>query len=95
MGPRSAAGTVSGHCSGLEARFAGEVGHAAAGMSRAQANELMSRIVAEYSNLLETDLSGKRFDEVYDLDTLRPTSDWLALYDQSKKELIEMGLELA
>jgi methylamine--corrinoid protein Co-methyltransferase len=95
MGPRSAAGTVPGNCSGLEARFAGEIGHAAAGMSRAQADELMHRILPLYSSLLDSDLSGKRFDQVYDLDTLKPTEEWLGLYDEAKEELNAMGLQFA
>ena len=92
MGPRSAAGTIAGHCSGLEARFAGEVGHAAAGMSREQANEVMHKIVPEYSDLLETDMRGVRFDEAYDLDTLQPTAEWLEIYDQAKEQIAGLGL---
>lgn len=94
MGPRSTAGTVPGHCSGLEARFAGEVGHAAAGISRKQANEVIQQIVPEYIGLLSTDIRGKRFDEVYDLATLKPTSSWLSLYDQAKEEITGKGLPL-
>jgi methylamine--corrinoid protein Co-methyltransferase len=92
MGPRSAGGTIPGHCSGLEARFAGEVGHAAAGMSREQASLLMQRIVPEYVDLLQTDMRGKRFDDVYDLDTLQPTAEWLGIYDQTVEEITGLGV---
>ena len=95
MGPRSAAGTVPGHCSGLEARFMGEVGHASAGLTREQANDMVQRIVPEYIDLLSSDIKGSRFDEVYDLDTLKPTADWLAMYDQAREKMIGMGLELS
>lgn len=95
MGPRSAAGTVPGHCSGLEARFMGEIGHASAGLSREKANQIIQRIVPEYVDLLNTDIKGKRFDEVYDLDTLKPTADWLAKYDQAKEEMVKLGLNLS
>jgi methylamine--corrinoid protein Co-methyltransferase len=95
MGPRSAAGTASGHCTGLEARFAGEVGRAAASLTRMGADELIHRILPLYTSLLESDLSGKRFDEVYDLSTLKPTAEWLGLYYEAKEELGEMGLQFA
>jgi methylamine---corrinoid protein Co-methyltransferase len=94
MGPRSAAGTVPGHCSGLEARFAGEVGRAAAGMSRLQADELVKKIVPEYIDLLATDLGGQRFDQVYDMSTLSPTAEWLGTYDTAKEEMAKLGLDL-
>ena len=95
MGPRSAAGTIPGHCTGLEARFAGEVGRAAAGMTREQASELLAKIVPVYKDLLGTDMTGLRFDEVYDLATLKPTPDWLATYDQAKAEMAKIGVPFA
>lgn len=94
MGPRSAAGTVPGHCSGLEARFMGEIGQAAAGLSREEANRIVQQIVPDYAALLNTDIKGERFDKVYDLDALKPTSEWLAAYDEAKERFAALGLPL-
>ncbi len=95
MGPRSAAGTVPGNCSGLEARLMGEVGHACAGMSREQASKIVGTLVDKYADKLAADdIKGKRFDEVYDMHTLRPTEEWLGLYDEVRKELTDLGMPL-
>lgn len=92
MGPRSAAGTVPGHCSGLEARFMGEVAHACAGMTREQASRGVKQLVAKYQDRLGADdVRGKRFDEVYHLHSLKPTSEWLGIYDEVKDELAGLG----
>ena len=37
---------------------------------------------------------GKRFDEVYDLETLEPTQDWQDVYDSVSEELSDLGLQL-
>jgi methylamine--corrinoid protein Co-methyltransferase len=92
MGVRSTCGKFKGHSSGLEARFNGEVGHATAGMSRAQANEIVKQIVPKYKDLLGTEPKGKRFDEAYDMRTLRPTPEWLGIYDEVKDELSRLGV---
>lgn len=95
MGPRSAAGTVPGHCSGLEARFMGEVGHASAGIDREKANFTVQQLVEKYKDKFGSeDLKGKRFDEVYDMHTLKPTVEWLSMYDEVKAELVDLGLPL-
>jgi len=95
MGPRSAAGTVPGHCSGLEARLMGEVGHACAGMSREQANQIAQNLVSKYTDQMGADnVTGQRFDEVYDMHTLKPTPEWLGIYDEVKIELGDLGLSV-
>ncbi len=90
----TATGTHPCHCSGLEAKFCAEVAHAAAGMSRQQANELVLRLLQRYEPDLKERPIGKPFHEVYDLTTIRPTPEWQGLYDQVGEELIEMGLPL-
>jgi methylamine--corrinoid protein Co-methyltransferase len=92
MGVRSARGVVAGHVSGLEARFMGEVGRAVAGMSRQQANEIVKQIVPKYRDWLDKEDKGKRFDEVYDVRTLKPGAEWLRIYDAVKEELLALGV---
>jgi len=94
IGPRSAAGTESGHVSGLEARLMAEVAHAARGLSRSEANEMVLRLVARYRDDLDRRPVGKRFDEVYDVVRVQPTEEWLGVYEEVKDELRELGLDL-
>lgn len=77
LGPRSATGSISGHFSGLEARFTGELLSAACKLNRDQAEEIVQRAYAKYEADLTTRPYGKHFKDVYDLKTIRPTSDWL------------------
>jgi methylamine--corrinoid protein Co-methyltransferase len=94
IGPRSNAGVHNGNVSGLEARFMAEVGHAAAGMPRKQADELVTWLVDKYKDTLDKRPIGKHFTEVYDLKTVKPKPEWLAMYEEVKDELRARGLAL-
>ena len=82
--------------SGLEARWMGEVGHAVAkqAISLEQAEELIQTLLAKYENVFsqEGGNPGQRFDQVYDLKTLRPREEWLDIYKTVKEELNQIGL---
>jgi len=78
----------------LEARFMAEVAHAARGMPRVEANRLVLELVARYQDDLDTRPVGKRFDQVYDVIRIEPNEEWLALYEQVKGELRQLGLDL-
>ena len=93
MGPRSATGVHLNHCSGLESRLMGEVGHAAAGVSREQAEGIVQKAVAKYEPELTGKPFGKPFPELYDVTTLRPKPEWLAMYDRVKLEVAGWGLD--
>ena len=95
IGPRSNAGVHNAHVSGLEARFTAEVARAASGISRAEANELVTKLVAMYKPTLDQRPVGKSFTEVYDLATLKPTPEWLAVYESVKDEMRGLGLNMA
>jgi methylamine--corrinoid protein Co-methyltransferase len=95
LGPRSATGAVAGHFSGLEARFSGEVMHAAAKLNREQAEQIVQRAYACYADQLDQQPYGQPFQEVYDLKTLQPKKEWLAIYDEIRNEVINWGLPLA
>jgi hypothetical protein len=43
--------------------------------------------------LAEPDL-GKPFPELYNLETLEPTQEWLDIYNQVKGELSDLGLDM-
>lgn len=88
----TATGTNSCHCSGLESKFSAEVSHAAAGMSREQADEIVKKLLAIYEEDLPSKPIGKPFQEVYDMKTLQPTAEWLGMYHEVKGELVDMGV---
>jgi hypothetical protein len=94
QGVRSAVGVVENHVSGLEERFNAEVSHAAAGMSRAQADEIVQKAFAKYEPLMGEKPSGRPFWEVYDPIAVKPTAEWLGTYEQVKQQAIDWGLPL-
>ncbi|MFX1516685.1 MAG: monomethylamine:corrinoid methyltransferase [Promethearchaeota archaeon] len=79
---------------GMEARMGCEVGHAASGMKRADANELVKQLVHKYDQKLANPPLGKRFQECYDVTTVKPSKEYLDIYTQVKRELQELGLNL-
>ncbi len=78
--------------SGLEPRFQGEVAKAAAGLKRADANEIAKVIISKYEDKLTSAPPGKSFEELYDLNTLTPKRNYLELYEKVKRELKDLGL---
>jgi methylamine--corrinoid protein Co-methyltransferase len=93
-GVRSAVGVVLAHCSGLEARFNAEVAHAAAGLSRAEANEMIKEFQKHYVPYIDKKPIGKSFTEVYDVVTVRPKPEWQAMYDKVREDVAKIGLKL-
>jgi methylamine---corrinoid protein Co-methyltransferase len=83
--------------SGLEARLMGEVGYAVVrqNLSLVQANKLALSLVERYEHVfdLKEGNPGVRFDEAYDLATMRPVPAWQQIYDEVKKDLRQMGLK--
>jgi methylamine--corrinoid protein Co-methyltransferase len=92
LGPRSATGSITGHFSGLEARFTGELLTAASKINRQQAEEIVQKAYAKYEADLTTQPYGKHFKDVYDLKTIQPTAEWLGMYDEVKNEVAKWGL---
>lgn len=93
-GVQSATGRFAGHCSPLENRFMAQVAHASEGMTRKDADPIVRTLMDKYRDTQKDMKVGKPFDEVYNLDSLEPTDEWMALYEQACAELIEMGLPL-
>lgn len=83
---------------GLEARLMGEVGHAVArqGLSLTEANALVLKLLPKYEHVFDQPEGnpGVRFDEAYDLATLRPVPAWEEIYREVKEELQQLGLEI-
>ncbi|MCJ7733681.1 MAG: monomethylamine:corrinoid methyltransferase [Anaerolineales bacterium] len=92
LGPRSATGSITGHFSGLEARFTGELLTAASKLSRDKAEEIVQKAYSKYEQDLAQKPYGKHFKDVYDLKTIQPTAEWCQLYDEVKNEAAGWGL---
>ncbi|MGB2965002.1 MAG: monomethylamine:corrinoid methyltransferase [Anaerolineales bacterium] len=86
------------NATGLECRLMGEVGHAVAksGFSLKDANNLVIRLIKKYEHIFEKpmDNSGVRFDEAYNLTSIKPKPEWLKMYETVKAELQKMGLDI-
>jgi len=83
---------------GLEVRLMGEVGRAVAKqrMTRAEANAIVLKLLERYEMVFKDKdkYSGKPFNEAYDMETVTPVSEWLAMYEEVKEELVTLGVQL-
>ncbi len=84
--------------SGLENRFWGELGHAMAGVKRDFANHIAEEMLIKYEHRITRDSDGgplgHTFDEIYDLKTLQPRKQFLAVYEEAKSDLRDLGLDI-
>jgi len=83
---------------GLEARWMGEVGHAAArqGLTLEDADHLINRIYQKYAHVFKLPMgnAGVRFDQAYSVETLQPLPAWLQMYADVKREVAAIGLDI-
>jgi len=93
-GVHSAMGNTPSHTSGLESRFMGEISHGSSGVTRKEADEIVRQIVSLYQEKQSEKPIGKPFDQVYDLDSIRPTEEWSATFETVKEHLSSLGLTL-
>jgi methylamine--corrinoid protein Co-methyltransferase len=77
----------------MEPKFASEVAHATAGMSRAEANDIVKQLVPKYRDRLTSPPKGAKFQECYDWDSIEPQQEYLDLYRRMKDELAGYGLK--
>jgi methylamine--corrinoid protein Co-methyltransferase len=95
-GPGCGGATEPDESSGLEAKLLGEVAYASYRLNRDNADEIAKKINAKYENTikkLEGGVKGKKFQECYDVKTLKPKKEWLDTYNRVKKELEDIGLD--
>lgn len=96
-GPASADGLLP-NCTGLEARWMGEVGHAVArqGLELDEANTLVNNIIEKYEHIFDQPEGnpGKPFDLAYDPETIQPRSEWLAMVNEVREDIQAMGLDV-
>lgn len=90
-GTRPTGCKYEGYASGLENKFAAEVTKFAAGLKRGLANEIAKELIPRYESKLRSPPKGKSFTECTDLRTLKPSKEWLDIYQKVKRELIDLG----
>ena len=86
------------HLTPIEPLFAGEVAIATAenGMTRKQANEIAKELLPKYEDKIKGDPAltiGKKYQELYNMDTHRPSSEYVDFYHEMKKEIGKMGIK--
>jgi len=96
-GPRPAEPLGFNNVSPLMARLFAEVAQAAAGMNREKAALIVEQLYEKYKDKIEFKEApkGQPFEELYDVDTLRPTPEHQATYERVREELIRLGVPLA
>lgn len=72
-----------------------ETARAVAGMGRERANKVLGRILALYEDQLGSPPEGKVFPELYDLRTILPLGEYLAIYERAKDQLSRLGIPYA
>ncbi len=77
---------------GLEARLIGETAVAVAGLSRQASADLINKIMAKYYADLPNAPQGKTFAEIYNVASVKPTAEYLAVYQRAKDELARLGV---
>ncbi|MFX0013272.1 MAG: monomethylamine:corrinoid methyltransferase [Promethearchaeota archaeon] len=78
----------------MEAKMAAEVGCGAAieKISRGDANELTLTLLKTYEENIEEAPLGKDFRECYDVRKIKPSPEYLNLYQKTRKELEDIGI---
>ena len=64
------------------------------GLTRTEANEIVGELIPKYVDRQASKPIGKPFDQVYDLTSIQPTSEWNELYEEVCEELVNFGLNL-
>ena len=76
----------------MQPRFATEVAHAAAGVSRAEANPMVEQLLGKYEDQLAEAPKGTKFQDCYDWGSIEPHPEYVELYAKMKEELTGYGL---
>ncbi len=92
-----AAGTTGGFFPGSRTGLEAEVhrgGVASLNLTR-DAAQLVREILPCYQATITNPNCGRPFNEVYNVETVQPTTEWLDMYFEVKEDLRRIGLRLA
>lgn len=93
-GVASSKGVMQDKTTGMEARIMGEVAQSAAGWEVEEINKVLDKLVGLYERDFSHAPAGKRFQECYDLDTITPSNEYLAIFERAKRTIGRCGLEI-
>ena len=67
---------------------------AAAGMKVSDVNEILAKLIPTYECNFQNAPQGKTFQECYDVRTVKPTQEYLEVYDRAAQTLRDFGLDI-
>jgi hypothetical protein len=56
-------------------------------LTRKEANPIVKFLISKYAEKQKTIQAGKPFPEAYDVQTIKPTSEWQQIYEQVCQEI--------
>ncbi len=95
LGASATCGTGVDTYSGMDARITAEIAIASAKMSLADMNEFCVELEKTYADTIKAGNApaGKKFQECYDLEKVRPSKEFEDLWTKSKAKLTDLGME--
>jgi len=94
VGPPSR-GVMEDYSDPMENIFSNAVAHASAGMSRKEANKIVSRLLESYEGKLKDPPPGKKLPEYFDIVSGTPNKACLEFYRKMRQEFAgQFGLKL-
>jgi methylamine--corrinoid protein Co-methyltransferase len=92
-GCASAKGVALDYTTAMEARFMAYAARAVAGMDTEEVNVLLDKLVSLYEGNFRDAPKGKPFQECYNVATLTPTDEYLAVFDKAMKTMEDIGFK--
>ena len=87
-----ATGEKLNYGSPLESRWYGEMLKGATGITRDKANEIILALLDKYEDRLVDAPPGYGLEELYNMESMKPLPWYKTLYDKTKNELDQMGI---
>ncbi|MDH3365135.1 MAG: monomethylamine:corrinoid methyltransferase [Thermoplasmata archaeon] len=78
----------------VEPRISAEVGHAVAGMSLKDANEIANKLLSKYESKLSSPPLGKNLNECWDAENREPSKEYKRVIKSYKKSMANLGVHL-
>jgi methylamine--corrinoid protein Co-methyltransferase len=93
--PHPAKAVVDDAVTPMEARFTVEFTKAITGITAHQANEFANRLLEKYEDNIANAPCGKKYQECYDLNTQKPSEEYIRLYEEVIEKMIQMGISFS
>jgi hypothetical protein len=83
------------HVTPWDPKFSVEIAMASLGMKRDMANDMVKELLSKYEKNIPDAPVGKSFQELFNMETLEPKSEYRELYHKMKDEMKTYGLKFA